>query len=88
MCAHGYQIATLLLNPFNNFLDRFTIGKFGFCRNAHCLKLDPDFFQVSSVLGDFGTHRIPAIGPSCPSVSYMKQYQAAVRSSYEVIRQR
>ncbi len=35
MCAHRYQIATLLLNPFDDFVHRFAIRQFSLCGNAH-----------------------------------------------------
>src|SRR6267154_2285315 len=77
MGAHRHQVATLLLNPFDDFLDWFAVRKFGFRWNAGDLKLGPDFFQVSGVFCDFGTHGIPAIGSGCPSIGHMKQYQVA-----------
>ena len=39
VCAHGHQVATLLLNPFDDFLVRFAVRQFGLRGNAHGLKL-------------------------------------------------
>src|SRR5271166_3029970 len=82
--AHRHQVATLLLDPFDDFLDRFAVRQLGLGRYAKRLKLGPNFFQVCGVFGDFGTDRVPAIGSSCPTIGHMQQHQTAVREFREL----
>ena len=44
MCAHGHQIASLPLDPFDDFLGRFTVRQFGLCGNTDGLELGPQLF--------------------------------------------
>jgi hypothetical protein len=39
MCAHGHQLATLLLNPFDDFPVRFAVRELGLCRNPTANKV-------------------------------------------------
>ena len=44
MRAHGHQVATLLLDPFNNFIRRFAIGQLGLRRDAQGFEFGPNLF--------------------------------------------
>jgi len=65
--AHRHQVATLLLHPPDDFSGRIAIRQLCLGGNAFGLKLGPHFLQVSSVLGDLRTDRIPSVGPGRPS---------------------
>src|SRR5271157_254589 len=82
--AHRHQVTTLLLDPFDDFLDRLAERQLGLYRNIKSLKLCPNFFQVRSVFGDFCTDRIPAIGSSRPSIGHVQQHQTAAREFREL----
>src|ERR1019366_8486502 len=79
MSAHSHQIATLLSHPFDDLLIRFAESQLGLSRNAQLLKFESNSLQIGSVFDDFWTDGIGTIGSSRPSISYVKQHDAAVR---------
>src|ERR1039457_1409173 len=79
MSAHSHQIAMLLLHPFDDLLIWFAKSRLVLSRNAELLKLESNSFQIGSVFDDFWTDGMGTIGPSSPSISYVKQHDAAMR---------
>src|SRR5271165_6013200 len=65
--AHRHEVATLLLDPFDDFLDRFAERQLGLSRNTKGLKLCSNLFQIGSVFGDFRTDRVGAVSSSGPT---------------------
>src|SRR6266478_4586756 len=51
--AHGYQVAALLLDPFDDLAGWLAVGEFGLGGDVSGLELGPHFFQISSIFSDF-----------------------------------
>ena len=76
--AHGHQVATLSLDPFDDLLDRLAISQFRVGWDSSGLKLRPHFFQIGRVLGDLAADGIRSVGARRPTVRHMQQHDAAV----------
>src|ERR1700704_6409265 len=76
--AHSDQVATFLLDPFDDFLNRITVRQLRLGGNAGGLELFPDVLQIGCIFGDLAADRIRAIGSGGPSVGDVEQHQPAV----------
>src|SRR5450631_959803 len=79
MSAHRHQVASLLLDPLDDLVGRFTVGEFGLRGNANGLELGANLFEIGGVFGDLRADCVRAIGSGGPSVGHMQQDQTAVR---------
>ena len=52
MRAHCDQVATFLLNPFDDLGRRFAVRQFSLGRNPLGLKLCPNLLQIGRVIGE------------------------------------
>src|SRR5579864_477245 len=78
MGAHGNQVATLILDPFNDLVRWFPVGEFGLSGNVRGLQLGLNFAEIGGVVDNFLADRVRTIGSGSPSVGNMEQNQAAV----------
>src|SRR6267378_4958796 len=85
MRAHGYEVASLFFDPFDDLVGGFSVGKFGFGGNAGGLEFFSNHAQVGGVFGDFGTDGVGSVGSGGPSVGDVKEHQAAVGEFSELL---
>src|SRR5436190_3571105 len=77
--AHRHQIATLSLDPVDNFGYRVPISQFDLHRNSGGAKFLADLRQVCGVLRNFGADGVLPIGPGGPAISDVQQHDPAAR---------
>ena len=78
MSAHGDEVATLLLHPFNDFGYRISIGQLHIHRNALGLELRRYVLQIRFVVSDLTAYSIRAILPGGPPIGNVKEHDATV----------
>src|SRR6185312_437357 len=83
--AHGDQIASFLLDPFNDLVGGFAESQFRIRGNSLFLEFLPHFLQVGGVFHNFAADLIASVCPGGPSVGDVQQYQTAVRQLGEIL---
>ena len=84
--AHGHQVATLFLDPFDDLVGGIAVRQFGLNGNVQRLEFSLNLFQVAGVFGDLRTDCVRAIGSRRPAIGYVQQQKISVtRSSKNLI---
>src|SRR5215472_12034322 len=82
--AHGDQVTSFFLHPFDDLGGRVAIGKFGMRRDSRGFKLGSHFVEISQVFRYLRTHGVGAIRPCRPSIGNVQQHQAAVHAGSQL----